>query len=73
MDDPRNTDNAWVETCAFLFHDGDGTRFGSLPITAGDDATEVQWMPFSRQKGPMEPLHADHEKLVRLAYGRVSA
>ena len=24
-DDPRNTDNAWIETSAFNYHDEDGT------------------------------------------------
>lgn len=27
VDDPRNTDNAWMETVAFNFHDENGTVF----------------------------------------------
>ena len=29
VDDPRNTDNAWMETVAFLFHDPDGSQIGN--------------------------------------------
>ncbi len=42
--DPRNTDNAWVETTAVLFHDSDGHGVGRFKLTAGDDATHVRWM-----------------------------
>lgn len=30
MDDPRNTDNSWMETVAMNFHDGDGSVFSQL-------------------------------------------
>ena len=40
VDDPRHTDNAWIETTAFHFHCppeiGD-----KLPLAAGDDAGQV--------------------------------
>ncbi len=35
VDDPRNTDNAWMETIAFNFHDSDGSVFKSIKLTAG--------------------------------------
>ena len=38
VDDPRNTDNAWMETVAFLFHDGAGDEIGKFELRAGDDA-----------------------------------
>ena len=28
VDDPRNTDNAWMETVAFNFHDPSGQEVG---------------------------------------------
>ena len=28
VDDPRNTDNAWMETVAYLFHDDTGDQIG---------------------------------------------
>lgn len=30
VDDPRNTDNAWMETVAQNFHDEAGTQFKSI-------------------------------------------
>lgn len=32
VDDPRNTDNAWMETVAYNFHDDTGLK--SSPFTA---------------------------------------
>jgi len=43
VDDPRNTDNAWMETVAMRFHCPD--ELGRmLMLNAGDDACEVQWL-----------------------------
>ncbi|CAG0907534.1 unnamed protein product, partial [Cyprideis torosa] len=33
VDDPRNTDNAWIETVAYSFHDGTGKDVGKLALT----------------------------------------
>ena len=55
VDDPRNTDNAWMETVcslhanseprcaqeALLFHDESGAA-STLPLHAGDDAVNVR-------------------------------
>jgi len=35
VDDPRNTDNAWMETVAYHFHDDDGTSVGQFHLHAG--------------------------------------
>ena len=32
VDDPRNTDNAWMETVAMNFHDEDGSSVGQLKL-----------------------------------------
>ncbi|XP_043956852.1 ADP-ribose pyrophosphatase, mitochondrial [Gambusia affinis] len=44
VDDPRNTDNAWMETVAVNFHDEAGDSVSELPLQAGDDAGHVQWV-----------------------------
>ncbi|XP_018619955.1 ADP-ribose pyrophosphatase, mitochondrial isoform X2 [Scleropages formosus] len=44
VDDPRNTDNAWMETVAVNFHDQSGDSVSELPLQAGDDAGQVSWM-----------------------------
>ena len=43
VDDPRNTDNAWMETTAMLFHDEKGTAVARLKLHAGDDAGAVSF------------------------------
>eukprot|EP00112_Aurelia_sp_Birch-Aquarium-sp1_P007627 Seg1831.8 transcript_id=Seg1831.8/GoldUCD/mRNA.D3Y31 product="Transient receptor potential cation channel subfamily M member 2" protein_id=Seg1831.8/GoldUCD/D3Y31 len=56
VDDPRNTDNAWMETVAYNFHDDTGEIFGELELKAGDDAEAVRWQ---RVSGNI-PLFASH-------------
>lgn len=60
--DPRNTDNAWMETVVSHFHDEHGDTFSSLPLKAGDDARDVKWMDISRQLD----LYADHKHFIHL-------
>ena len=35
VDDPRNTDNAWMETIAYNFHDENDGSLGNFKLTAG--------------------------------------
>ena len=49
-DDPRNTDNAWIETTAFNYHDDDGSLTGSLALRAGEGATGVAWREISSRQ-----------------------
>lgn len=56
VDDPRNTDNAWMETVATLFHDDNGARAGMLKLNAGDDAVGVKWVDLDRSL----KLYASH-------------
>lgn len=61
VDDPRNTDNAWMETVAVNFHDDEGTGVARLPLEAGDDAGSVRWMNVSSAL----KLYASHEEFLR--------
>lgn len=56
VDDPRNTDNSWMETVAFNFHDEDGSCLGKINLCAGDDAMNVRWTDLS---GTLD-LYASH-------------
>lgn len=56
VDDPRNTDNAWMETVATLFHDDKGINVGKLKLHAGDDAVGVKWVDLDRNLN----LYANH-------------
>jgi len=60
VDDPRNTDNAWMETVACNFHDEDGTTVGRIPLTAGDDARAVRWLTIDKAI----QLYASHSRFV---------
>lgn len=61
VDDPRNTDNAWMETCAYNFHDDKGDVVGALKLNAGDDAVGVQWVDAAHDI----KLYASHEDIVK--------
>ncbi|XP_064456636.1 ADP-ribose pyrophosphatase, mitochondrial-like isoform X2 [Ornithodoros turicata] len=58
VDDPRNTDNSWMETIACNFHDEDVTS--RLALQAGDDAARVRWTDIEA----CLPLYASHTELV---------
>ncbi|GAB1864278.1 Adp-ribose mitochondrial [Camponotus japonicus] len=61
VDDPRNTDNAWMETVAINFHDEDSSVVGKLALKAGDDARNVRWMDVNRQIN----LYANHSEFLK--------
>jgi len=61
VDDPRNTDNAWMETVATLFHDETGAHVGMLKLHAGDDAVGVKWMDLDRNL----KLYASHVSFLK--------
>lgn len=61
VDDPRNTDNAWMETVATLFHDETGCHVGLLKLHAGDDAVGVKWMDLDRNL----KLYASHVSFLK--------
>ncbi|XP_075993162.1 ADP-ribose pyrophosphatase, mitochondrial [Genypterus blacodes] len=60
VDDPRNTDNAWMETVAINFHDETGTSVSELPLQAGDDAGQVCWVDVDSSF----PLYASHSHFL---------
>ena len=71
VDDPRNTDNAWMETTAFHFHCS--AALGSLlPLEAGDDAAKVQWLDVDAANPHYAHLYAGHKDWVDEAQRRLS-
>ncbi|KAF4521174.1 hypothetical protein B566_EDAN010636 [Ephemera danica] len=56
VDDPRNTDNAWMETVAVSFHDSSGEHLDKIALKAGDDAVGVTWRDLSSNLS----LYASH-------------
>ena len=61
VDDPRNTDNSWMETVAVNFHDETGEAFSRVKLQAGDDAGAVTWIEINRSL----QLYASHAEFIR--------
>ena len=61
VNDPRNTDNAWMETVAVNFHDESGNVFSHIPLSAGDDAQSVKWIDIDFKN---LSLYANHQEFV---------
>ena len=72
VDDPRNTDNAWMETTAFHFHCG--AELGAmLPLRAGDDAGNVTWLDVDDCEVRYAELYASHKSWVDRVASRLGA
>ncbi len=64
VDDPRNTDNAWMETTVLHKH-LTAAEQSRLTLKAGDDASDVTWVDVDR--GLLSSMYASHGQYVRLA------
>jgi ADP-ribose pyrophosphatase YjhB (NUDIX family)/inosine-uridine nucleoside N-ribohydrolase len=64
VDDPRNTDNAWMETTVLHKH-LTAEEQSTLMIRAGDDARAVDWVDVDRTL--LASMYASHADYVRLA------
>ena len=69
IDDPRNTDNAWMESVAYNFHDETGEIVGKLKLHAGDDARNVRWLDIDKAL----KLYASHSNIVEQVAMRLGA
>lgn len=69
VDDPRNTDNAWMETTAFNFHDENGTNVEHFRFKAGDDAKNLKWIDINGNLN----LYASHKEIVQIAVDQLNA
>ncbi len=68
VDDPRNTDNAWMETT--VLHRHLSTDEALLTLKAGDDASAVRWVDVDQEL--LSAMYASHAAYVRLAIGHVA-
>eukprot|EP00049_Salpingoeca_infusionum_P024536 m.16216 g.16216 ORF g.16216 m.16216 type:complete len:275 (-) comp6967_c0_seq1:411-1235(-) len=64
VDDPRNTDQAWMETSCYNFHDDKGDVFDKFKLAAGDDAASVKWETIT----PELDLYASHNDFIKAVY-----
>ena len=76
VDDPRNTDNAWMETEVTNFHDETGEVTRDVQLEAGDDAAKVRWFDlypgeemteYLKSKGK-KPMFASHQDFIDKVY-----
>jgi len=65
VDDPRNTDNSWMETAAMHYHCKPQLA-SMLNTKAGDDADDVKWLDI-QEDGSVENLYANHSCFVKAA------
>ncbi|CAG0885113.1 unnamed protein product [Darwinula stevensoni] len=69
VDDPRNTDDAWLETVAYHLHDAEGDAVQQLQLKAGSDAKGVAWLDARKELD----LYASHERILQMAVEAVQA
>ncbi len=70
VDDPRNTDHAWIESTVKHKH-LDPVMASRIAPLAGDDAAAVQWLPLTPEN--LARLHASHGDFVRRALASAAA
>ncbi|MBS2040565.1 NUDIX domain-containing protein [bacterium] len=64
VDDPRNTDNAWMETQAFHLH-LTAEEASQLDLRKGSDAAAVSWAPISAES--LSEMYGSHGAFVKQA------
>lgn len=60
VDDPRNTDHAWMVTTCVHFHIANTKLAENIKLNAGSDAAKVMWLPLPTTR----TLYASHGKMV---------
>ncbi|XP_035828049.1 transient receptor potential cation channel subfamily M member-like 2 isoform X2 [Aplysia californica] len=68
-DDPRNTDNAWLETRVVNYHDAEGKILHHFNLRAGDEVELVTWQTI----GSHSNLHGAHSFFLKLVADRHQA
>lgn len=64
VDDPRNTDWAWMETEAYHAHIEDHeTKLLDMNLNAGDDAKNARWINFNSEEA--KNLYASHVYIMK--------
>lgn len=64
VNDPRNTDHAWMETDAYHLH-LDINQANQITLQAQDDAVDAQWLVCNQDN--LQSLYANHSDLVNRA------
>jgi len=70
VDDPRNTDNAWLETTAIHTHLALEVA-NKMDLTAGDDAADFSWIQISKES--ITKFYANHGLTLMKALMRMDS
>lgn len=70
VDDPRNTDIAWMETMCVHFHIDDEYLAKNLSLVSGDDAVKARWLDITDDEPDFKNLYASHRDMVVEALSR---
>jgi ADP-ribose pyrophosphatase len=69
VNDPRNTDNAWMETTCVHFHIHDQELASKFNLSAGDDASHAKWINIGGDE--YKGLYANHKTMVDVALSKI--
>jgi ADP-ribose pyrophosphatase len=64
VDDPRNTDNSWMETVCVHFHIRDESLAAHMPLNGGDDAAAAKWLDVDDSFPDFRNLYVNHRDMV---------
>jgi len=68
VNDPRNTDHAWLETCVYLFYLNDTQRQTLLKtMKEGDDAISVKLIDIDEKNNIYKNLYANHKEFIEMS------
>lgn len=68
VNDPRNTDHAWLETCVYLFNLNESQREILLnTMLAGDDAISIKLIDIDYNNEIYINLYANHKEFVEIS------
>lgn len=70
VDDPRNTDNAWMETVAVHYHISDPVLSLGLELSGRDDAANSRWINVDDAAPEFKTLYANHRLFIYLALAK---
>ncbi len=68
VNDPRNTDHAWLETCVYLFYLNEIQRQTLLKtMKEGDDAISVKLIDIDEKNDIYKNLYANHKEFIEMS------
>ena len=68
VNDPRNTDHAWLETCVYLFNINQSQREILLnTMSAGDDAISIKLIDIDDSNEIYKNLYANHKEFIEMS------